>query len=524
MGLNFSKGCDVKRLHSLSPAVEAIKKRKVQQPFLEIETASSETGTSKINTGEKPTLSTDLLINRSKISDTNLQDEKLAIPEPAISTSLSVNQSKIGDTDPKPNPQVLTLPNSNILYSEPMKIKLKPSQFVPMPELSAHMQNFDGTVGAIGHVSTPATSFHISMSAMSPCSEDTQQLIQATFSKPETLGLLNKNATTEATFNVSRKDTEVLKVKEKPPTEQRQLSTDVVETFKNLADFAKSICWYELKVLQQKLTQQNLLSVLGTKFDIFALLDYISMSVEEIINFHIEYNSLAKKYAESHHFRMNPDFSVTFEIINLKLIICWIITVKLSLANMFSVSNGDVTAVAKVGMRVNKEHIKTIVENTPKGPQFFRNFIEAVDAYVETRLTENMRTKIPGYVVYRQDKNRPGGGVVVAIKRGIDHYMLQVPQLDTIEAVAVEIRTSRYADIATTLQGIVHTKRNKAEAFTDRLELQCRENQIDDEDEEHTALVERRARRIGQTPDDEEIRPTSPEEVKRILEYLNPRK
>ncbi|KAJ8924639.1 hypothetical protein NQ315_000790 [Exocentrus adspersus] len=620
-----SKGCDVKRLHSLSPAVEAIKKRKVQQPFLEIETASSETETSKINTGEKPTLSTDLLINRSKISDTNLQDEKLAIPEPAISTSLSVNQSKIGDTDPKPNPQVLTLPNSNILYSEPMKIKLKPSQFVPMPELSAHMQNFDGTVGAIGHVSTPATSFHISMSAMSPCSEDTQQLIQATFSKPETLGLLNKNATTEATFNVSRKDTEVLKVKEKPPTEQRQLSTDVledtsfdkkvneatyikhshtsaventeaekldnvffkigtesvekdencliedvtplvlvaaedfdastdrasppckvadvevspkegdsnsadyanytqrsnfifsniqeylsrlpvyepekytdkhvmskltkqieenyfaikrvlskpwkqvpdleerhrrdieasrittstdeedlsgpklelvapttvkericeiakgtkqywdfvknegdfyyfstlfatlgfkvhihpelclvysVETFKNLADFAKSICWYELKVLQQKLTQQNLLSVLGTKFDIFALLDYISMSVEEIINFHIEYNSLAKKYAESHHFRMNPDFSVTFEIINLKLIICWIITVKLSLANMFSVSNGDVTAVAKVGMRVNEEHIKTIVENTPKGPQFFRNFIEAVDAYV----------------------------------------------------------------------------------------------------------------------------------------------
>ncbi|KAJ8912642.1 hypothetical protein NQ315_015154 [Exocentrus adspersus] len=43
------------------------------------------------------------------------------------------------------------------------------------------------------------------------------------------------------------------------------------------------------------------------------------------------------------------------------------------------------------------------------------------------------------------------------------------------------------------------------------LELQCCENQIDDKDEEHTALVKRRARRIGI-------------EIKRILEHLNPRK
>ncbi|KAJ8916930.1 hypothetical protein NQ315_013402 [Exocentrus adspersus] len=55
-------------------------------------------------------------------------------------------------------------------------------------------------------------------------------------------------------------------------------------------------------------------------------------------------------------------------------------------------------------------------------------------------------------------------------------------------------------------QGIVNTDRDKAEAFGDSLELQCRENQLDDEDEEHTALVERRATRISQMPDDE-IRP-----------------
>ncbi|KAJ8913678.1 hypothetical protein NQ315_007395 [Exocentrus adspersus] len=44
-------------------------------------------------------------------------------------------------------------------------------------------------------------------------------------------------------------------------------------------------------------------------------------------------------------------------------------------------------------------------------------------------------------------------------------------------------------------QGIVHTNRDKAEAFADSLELQCRENQLDDEDEEHTALARRRTMR-----------------------------
>ncbi|KAJ8917068.1 hypothetical protein NQ315_012987 [Exocentrus adspersus] len=48
---------------------------------------------------------------------------------------------------------------------------------------------------------------------------------------------------------------------------------------------------------------------------------------------------------------------------------------------------------------------------------------------------------------------------------------------------------------ATARRALYHTHyRDKVEAFADSLELQCRENQIDDEDEEHTALVERRAR------------------------------
>ncbi|KAJ8911275.1 hypothetical protein NQ315_015278 [Exocentrus adspersus] len=184
-------------------------------------------------------------------------------------------------------------------------------------------------------------------------------------------------------------------------------------------------------------------------------------------------------------------------------------------------------------LRVASWNIDSFTARKHELQEFLTRLEIDVVALQETRLAENMSTKIPGYVVYRQDRNRRGGGVAVAIKRGIDHYMLQVPQLDTIEAVAVGIRTSRYGEVAvascyhppgrTILEQDIEALLT-AEAFADSLELQCRENQLDDEDEEHTALVERRAMRIGQTPEDEEIRPTTPEEIKRILEHLNPRK
>ncbi|KAJ8919433.1 hypothetical protein NQ315_016531 [Exocentrus adspersus] len=54
--------------------------------------------------------------------------------------------------------------------------------------------------------------------------------------------------------------------------------------------------------------------------------------------------------------------------------------------------------------------------------------------------------------------------------------------------------------------GIARTNRDKAETFADSLQLQCRENQLDDEDEDHYNLVERRARRLDRLPDDDEIR------------------
>ncbi|KAJ8910281.1 hypothetical protein NQ315_016098 [Exocentrus adspersus] len=99
-------------------------------------------------------------------------------------------------------------------------------------------------------------------------------------------------------------------------------------------------------------------------------------------------------------------------------------------------------------LRVASWNIDSFTARKHELQEFLTRLEIDVVALQETRLAENMSTKIPGYVVYRQDRNRRGGGVAVAIKRGIDHYMLQVPQLDTIEAVAVGIRTSRYGEVA----------------------------------------------------------------------------
>ncbi|KAJ8914338.1 hypothetical protein NQ315_011326 [Exocentrus adspersus] len=99
-------------------------------------------------------------------------------------------------------------------------------------------------------------------------------------------------------------------------------------------------------------------------------------------------------------------------------------------------------------LRVASWNIDSFTARKHELQEFLSRLEIDVVALQETRLAENIRTKIPGYVVYRQDRNRRGGGVAVAIKRGIDHYMLQVPQLDTIEAVAVGIRTSLYGEVA----------------------------------------------------------------------------
>ncbi|KAJ8915573.1 hypothetical protein NQ315_012458 [Exocentrus adspersus] len=71
-----------------------------------------------------------------------------------------------------------------------------------------------------------------------------------------------------------------------------------------------------------------------------------------------------------------------------------------------------------------------------------------VAALQETKLSETSRITLPGYDIYRHDRDANGGGVALAVKSCIDHYPLQRLQTQNTEAVAIAVRSLRHRDVA----------------------------------------------------------------------------
>ncbi|KAJ8912986.1 hypothetical protein NQ315_000043 [Exocentrus adspersus] len=68
-------------------------------------------------------------------------------------------------------------------------------------------------------------------------------------------------------------------------------------------------------------------------------------------------------------------------------------------------------------------------------------------AIQETLQIEADRASLPGYTLYRKERQQRRGGVALTVRRGIEHYSVHVPEMQTIEAIAVGIRTERYGEI-----------------------------------------------------------------------------
>lgn len=60
-------------------------------------------------------------------------------------------------------------------------------------------------------------------------------------------------------------------------------------------------------------------------------------------------------------------------------------------------------------------------------------------AICETHLSTKVKFKVKGYIVYRFDRNRYGGGVALIVRENIQHYQIIVPSLVSAEAVAIKI-------------------------------------------------------------------------------------
>ncbi|KAG5897285.1 hypothetical protein JTB14_011451 [Gonioctena quinquepunctata] len=154
-----------------------------------------------------------------------------------------------------------------------------------------------------------------------------------------------------------------------------------IETYNLLAEESRPLSHYVTKVFELKLKLENLLAALGPKFDILALLDYVCLCMGEAVSFRKEFHELLKKYGTSHKLKMHRDGRVTFEILHIKLIIWWTITIEMSLNNLGYKEN--ITAKYELKEKVNDKDVKLMAENCPKGVNFLRSYIEKVNEYVE---------------------------------------------------------------------------------------------------------------------------------------------
>lgn len=74
----------------------------------------------------------------------------------------------------------------------------------------------------------------------------------------------------------------------------------------------------------------------------------------------------------------------------------------------------------------------------------FRLFLQThkfpLVALTETHLSPQDSLNIPGYKIYRKDRNRQGGGVALLVANHIQHHLTQLPELFNLEAVAITFR------------------------------------------------------------------------------------
>lgn len=63
-----------------------------------------------------------------------------------------------------------------------------------------------------------------------------------------------------------------------------------------------------------------------------------------------------------------------------------------------------------------------------------------VIALQETFLSANKNFFIPNFKIYRRDRSDTGGGVAIAIHNRINHYPINLPTLQNLEAIGIAVK------------------------------------------------------------------------------------
>nr|CAH7763753.1 unnamed protein product [Callosobruchus chinensis] len=138
----------------------------------------------------------------------------------------------------------------------------------------------------------------------------------------------------------------------------------------------------DIVVVKKTLKHDHVSSVTGAKYDILTFLDYVHMSVDEVLTFNGQWVNLQIKYGRSHKLRMTRDYRVIVEVLNAEHVIWWIITSKMSLSTVPGLCE-DLTAKTQLGEPVNEECIKKLARSITPGSQFLCKFMLKLTAFTE---------------------------------------------------------------------------------------------------------------------------------------------
>ncbi|KAK5647904.1 hypothetical protein RI129_002796 [Pyrocoelia pectoralis] len=130
------------------------------------------------------------------------------------------------------------------------------------------------------------------------------------------------------------------------------------------------------KNFKNRLSEKNIKSGVGEKYDILTLLDYVHINMQKMGDILDEFSMFSKKY----NFNMDKYFMGTFCIINLPLRSSWTFSVDMS--DLENISEKSINVATNSGKIYEKE-MKKLMNRTSRGLAYLKKFLKDVKEYID---------------------------------------------------------------------------------------------------------------------------------------------
>ncbi|KAF5274362.1 hypothetical protein FQA39_LY07242 [Lamprigera yunnana] len=131
--------------------------------------------------------------------------------------------------------------------------------------------------------------------------------------------------------------------------------------------------------LKERLSDQNIQSAVGEKFDVLTLLDYLHINFHKVLDFCEEFYYFMLRY----NFKMDKTFCGKFYIIN--LLNTWCVSVNMS--HLDDIFKSSIIVTAEIGI-INEAKIKKCMDNETKGLPFLKKILNDLESYANKLMSQ----------------------------------------------------------------------------------------------------------------------------------------